>query len=64
MALRMLTKVSQYYLVCFFDDETMSIVCREKIVDPDDLVLIKGNQAELEVRIDGRKKYKAMLISF
>ena len=49
MALRMLTKVPQHYLVYFFEDQTMSVVCRGKIVEPDNLVLVKGNQAELEV---------------
>ena len=64
MTLRMLTKVPQHYLVKFFEDQTMSVVRREKIVEPDNLVLVKGNRAELEVRTDGRKKYKAMLVSF
>lgn len=64
MALRMLTKAPQYYLVYFFDDKTMSVVRRERIVKPDDVVLIKGSWTELHIRTCGRNQYKAMLISF
>ena len=64
MALRMLTRIPSYYLVYFFEDETISIVRREKIVKPNDTVFVKGSRAELQVRTTGKNTFKAMLISF
>ena len=59
MALRMLTKVPEHYLVYFSKTKLCQLYVARK-VELDNLVLVKGNQAELP----GRKKYKARLVSF